>query len=364
MRVHVFCVDLPPLPGNPVSGGGVRNGQLIEMLRARGHQVSYSAVANDLNQAGHAVARHDGRLDSQLGQIYLNRAEAVVYGYPIHCALDAATKARLGLKVFFDVHGPTFIEEALWQGGRQLDCFAKFAAALALADEITVVDAAQTGMISTALACAGVRALPPIHILPLAMGLEPLVRDLDDEPLLLAAGGLFPWQRPLRAISAIVATIGQCGRGRFVLAGGPHACDPNRQALLGTFAKLEKQEPRFRYLGFIPREQLRALYARTWAMVELFECNIERQMAITTRTWEHLSLGLPVLYNDYSPLSQLIAANRAGWTVDPADDAAVVSTVAEILRDPGEALARGRNAAAAAARVEAEAAARFAPKLF
>jgi glycosyltransferase involved in cell wall biosynthesis len=352
MRVHVFCVDIPPLPGNPVSGGGLRNGQIIDLVRSRGHEVTFSAVANDLNSAGHKVERHQPTLESQLYQIHRTRAEAVYYCYPAHCALTADIKRSLGLKVLFDVHGPTFIEEASWLKGHHARCFRRFAAALSIADEISTVHGRQIDMIRTALASIGIfGGAPRISVVPLDLGCTPIARMPDDEPLLLAVGGIFPWQNPLKGIITAVSALERAGRGTLTLIGGPHAVDPKAAEIKKWLKQFASEQPRFTHVDFIPRENLSAYYARAWAMVELCECNIERQMAVTTRTWEHLSLGLPVLYNDYSLLSALIEDAGAGWTVDPQDEDAVRASVAQVIGDRTDVLARGAKAAAAIAAV-------------
>ena len=356
MRVHVFCVDTPPMPGNPVSGGGLRNGQIIELLRSRGHEVTFSAVANDLNAAGHPVERHLPTTESQLYQIHRTHADAVYYCYPLHCAITADLKRSLGIKALFDVHGPTFIEEALWRKGQHAGCFQRFAAALSIADEITTVHHKQVDMIRTALAAVGTFGREPrISVVPLDLGCTPIKRAPDPEPLLLAVGGIFPWQNPLKGIAHAVSALESAARGRFILIGGPHAVDPKGAEIKAWLRELAREQPRFQYVGFIPRESLKEYYARAWAMVELCERNIERQMAVTTRTWEHLSLGLPVLYNDYSPLSSLIADAGAGWTVDPHDKDAVLAAVADVITDRADVLERGARAGAAIADVIAKA---------
>lgn len=360
MRVHVFCVDTPPLPGNPVSGGGLRNGQIIDLLRARGHEVTFSTVANDLNSAAHLVERHVPTTESQLYQIQRTRADAVYYCYPLHCAITADLKRSLRIKVLFDVHGPTYLEEALWRNGPYAQSFLRFALAVSIADEITTVHHTQIGMIRTALASIGVIGDgPPISVLPLDLGCTPIERVPASEPLLLAVGGIFPWQNPIEGIALAVSALNHAGRGTFTLIGGPHSVDPNGAKIKAWLEKLSREQPRFNYITFIPRDELSEYYARAWAMVELCARNLERQMAITTRTWEHLSLGLPVLYNDYSPLSAVIEDHRAGWTVDPHDRNAVIATTAQVIADRDDVLERGARAGAAITSILAKARTHF-----
>ncbi|MDP8911937.1 MAG: glycosyltransferase, partial [Actinomycetota bacterium] len=48
---------------------------------------------------------------------------------------------------------------------------------------------------------------------------------------------------------------------------------------------------------------------------------------------EYLWCGLPVIYNDYSELSELIAEYDAGWTLEPDDSEAIRRVLAEIFDD-------------------------------
>jgi hypothetical protein len=78
--------------------------------------------------------------------------------------------------------------------------------------------------------------------------------------------------------------------------------------------------------------------------MDVMQRNPERELAFTTRTVEYMWCGLPVIHHDYDELSDLIREYEAGWTVDPADRAALDRVVAEILAKPAEAARRGRNA--------------------
>ena len=94
----------------------------------------------------------------------------------------------------------------------------------------------------------------------------------------------------------------------------------------------------------VPHDQLLRNYAGAGAALDLMACNLERELAFTTRTVEYLWCGLPVIYNDYAELATWIREYDAGWTLDPHDEAAIRRTVSGILDQPGRLETYGRNA--------------------
>jgi len=72
--------------------------------------------------------------------------------------------------------------------------------------------------------------------------------------------------------------------------------------------------------------------------------NAERELAFTTRTVEFLWAGLPVIYNDYAELSDLIREYGAGWLISPTDRGAISEAVREIMDDPGKVAEASANA--------------------
>jgi hypothetical protein len=62
--------------------------------------------------------------------------------------------------------------------------------------------------------------------------------------------------------------------------------------------------------------------------------NPERELAFTTRTVEFMWAGLPVIYNDYAELSDLIGRYQAGWLVAPGNSSQLEEVVKGIAADP------------------------------
>jgi glycosyltransferase involved in cell wall biosynthesis len=159
-------------------------------------------------------------------------------------------------------------------------------------------------------------------------------------------GGVFlPWQDPARALTTLVETLEAHGQGRLHLFGGGHPIF--HEVGGGEFPRLQarlERSPRVAFQPFIPHDELLRHYARAHVAIDLMARNPERELAFTTRTVEYLWCGLPVIYNNYSELSDYIRDYEAGWTLDPEDTDGLRAVIETILREPRVVEARSRNA--------------------
>ena len=83
--------------------------------------------------------------------------------------------------------------------------------------------------------------------------------------------------------------------------------------------------------GFVPLDQLIKLQSGAWAALDVIERNVERELAITGRTLQYLASGVPVIYNDYSTLSDDIREYKAGWTIATDTTTALQSVFDELV---------------------------------
>jgi glycosyltransferase involved in cell wall biosynthesis len=178
---------------------------------------------------------------------------------------------------------------------------------------------------------------------------EPGERPVPDELRLIYAGGFYPWQNCMEVLVAIGEELDRAGTGRLDLFGGVHefSDSPEFQQL---FARLRTFD-RVHLHGFVARDELAAYYRRASAAVDLMHRNIERELAVTTRTAEYLAQGIPPLYNDYNILSDLVRRHEAGWCLDPEDLEGVRRLVRHLLDHHAEEIPRR---SANAARIYAE----------
>ena len=94
----------------------------------------------------------------------------------------------------------------------------------------------------------------------------------------------------------------------------------------------------------VSHDELIHRYTHAHIAMDLMERNPERELAFTTRTVEYLWCGLPVIYNDYSELSDYIREYDAGWIVNPEDKQAIADVLNNIFDHPEQVAQKSQNA--------------------
>src|SRR5262249_47751093 len=155
------------------------------------------------------------------------------------------------------------------------------------------------------------------------------------EELTFIYGGVWlPWQDPTVGLLTLVEELDRRERGKLRLFGGKH---PWIDVATGVFEPLLERVQTSEHVvveGQLPHAELIRRYTQAHVAIDLMKRNPERELAVTSRTVEYLWCGLPVIYNDYSELSQLIAEYDAGWAIDPDDVAGIRRVLDEIFEHP------------------------------
>jgi glycosyltransferase involved in cell wall biosynthesis len=155
------------------------------------------------------------------------------------------------------------------------------------------------------------------------------------EELTFVYGGVWlPWQDPSTGLLALAEQLKRRDQGVLRLFGGKHPwIEIDGGVFEGLVAKLEAI-PRVVHEGQVNHAELIRQYTKAHVAIDLMKRNPERELAFTSRTVEFLWCGLPVLYNDYSELSDLIREYDAGWTVDPERPEQIAAALDEIFGRP------------------------------
>jgi glycosyltransferase involved in cell wall biosynthesis len=130
-----------------------------------------------------------------------------------------------------------------------------------------------------------------------------------------------------------------------------------RLVLAGTFvpASLEdelRQMPgwaRTEYVGWLTQEQVRDLLARARVGLALSHPVPNYVESYSTKSFEYMQWGLPVVASHFPVWRELIGGSGAGLLVDPQNAASVAIAIGQLLADPTAAEAmgeRGRRAVA------------------
>ena len=348
-KVLVFCSDILPLKGTATSGGGLRSWQIVQGLQAHGFDVVYSIPeTTHLCRTYLDVIPLDARKRvwnsaNQLQIIEAEKPDVIV----LTKAAMKYWKEDLGIPLALDFHGPDIMEfqqmisQSMWRRTRAADKMKT----IAEADFFTCAGKRQRYYFMAFMLMAGVEVEDlEIHYMPVAMpsDLPPHHADPSDK-FIIFAGGFYPWLDPVPGLTDLAKCIGQNGY-KLEIFGGSHETNPEEKRRFEQFKAEMLRNPRVTFHGTVPREELLSWYEKAALAFELMPPNPERELAFTTRTVEFLWAGIPVIYNDYAELSELIAQYQAGWLVPPGNFAELERVIKLVTDDPNAVSKASENA--------------------
>ena len=344
-----------PFGSLPTSGGGLRCWHIYQGLKSRGIDViasmpSFTFLTKKyFNEIPEDIRENLWEWHTQ-DEIYNRiKPDAVIYSSNWdHYNLSKKPNVPL----IIDLHGSRLIETSLWGEtpdiNKKLDTFSK-------ADCLLVAGQKQKMYFYGWLLQSG--RIPEVNdfikYIPISLSPEKFVRTEtpnDEYPLFVSGGGWFPWQDQSNAIFEISNSIIRRNEGKFKIYGTPHEnSTPSSDELkireiYNNIKNLSDQNARIQVQGYVGREELLKQYSKSSIAVELMKYNLERELAFTTRTIEYLWCGLPVIYNNYSEISEHIKEYDAGWAVDPLSDIELSRVISEIFENREKVSEKSRNA--------------------
>lgn len=349
-RILLFSADLLPLPGLPTSGAGLRAWGLGQGLESRGHQLIYSLHKVALAYGGGDLPErlHELAWDEQtIGEI-VDRVQPDII-------LSCGWYPAIWLKgdrypLVIDQHGPHLLERGFHRES-PIDFPASVRqkiTALAKADLFCCAGQRQRLYFEPWLMQAGFDLTDPRQqptVIPLSLSPNLPAHQPEGEITFVYGGVFLPWQDPSVGLTTLAAALEAHGQGQLAIYGGAHPLfqEIGSGVFPGLRAVLEGS-PRVTFQPLVARDELLRQYARAHVAIDLMRRNVERELAVTTRTVEYLWCGLPVIYNDYSELSDYIRRYEAGWVLDPEDRDGLKAIIAAILAEPDLLQERSRNA--------------------
>lgn len=341
-RVLLFAADIVPIVDMPASGGGIRALQLITILKRGNHEVFVSCPLHTYlgKQFKDAIPKELKALN------FSDRSQQAIYNevkpdLVLFCSnwTSASTDWWPDCPTVLDLCGPVLIEGALSseQDPAVLrNLYLRKTRILAKADFLLCGGRRQQWYFRQSMIMAGFDLVKPSPMTHLPLGVHDewiLPKDHSDDPSFVYAGGLYPWQNPSDAISSILKVLEDRKRGHFVWIGGSHHINRADTARFTEIKSLIKQSPRATLKEYMTLNQLNQELRAHSVSVELMTQNIERELALTTRTPHYLGLGLPILYGDYGELAQPIKEHHAGWALNPKDTHGLTTLINNLLDD-------------------------------
>ena len=345
-RVAVVSSCCPPLPGQPVTGGGLRTAQLVATLRSAKHAVVLVIEKAALPE--HAPSDWRSFEEGDLAQVLLEVKPQVIVLEQWALAErlgEAGSGGAPDVPLVIDLHGSLILENLYRRGSADLTMDGKSKLeALRRADLMLTPAAAQLHHFSSWATLAGFdpRELP-LALLPLATTALAEPRSEAKPALRMVYGGArWPWIDSLEWLVTAASVAEKHKHARLDV----FTYEPPRHGLpfeedLGSWpevddalkgrtrkgVKLHGRTEHSEYLAFLGSEATVAL--------DLWEPNPERMLASTTRTAEFLASGLPVVTVSGAAWSEELVQSGAGWTVTPGDQEGLRTLLEGLATDPG-----------------------------
>lgn len=354
MRVLIFATDILPCPKLPTSGTALRTFGFKSGFEAVGCQIRV-CVPKMAFESTWAKADSELRLELEHYEPYIfdhTNSDLLVYDYEpdlVYCGHWPAAyfKRRPACPVIIDLAGPHLLERFYQGSGDHSGGIIAKLNALADGDFFIVSGERQRGYFKSFLTRAGISNLEH-RIITAPMALPPVTPErsesTDRDLRFLFAGIFLPWQDPSVGLEAVVAQLEKEQKGQLRLIGGKHPTYPVPGGVYHSLFRSIEASNRVSRSELLPLDELNQEMLNADVAVDLMAWNLERELAVTIRTTSYLWSGLPVIYNNFSDLSDLISKYNAGWTVNPTDQTAIQDIVSEIISNPEQVVIRSRNA--------------------
>jgi len=312
--VRVLVVHFGPLPGSTAAttGGALRAAQHVAALTAAGHDVV--TLARDQDQPGGFAG------PAQLRAL----ARRAAPDWSLCVAPEVAPALRGVAPLVVDLYAPRMVEAA-WEG-RQQDEAQRALLAVDAADEVIFSNPRQRWFWLGVLGLAGWDLARPVgRVVPLATRPAP-TRRRPRTPRVVVGGHPWPWQDARATLERAVAHVQ--GRAEIVSYGLP--------AVAGVRAH-----------GLVPDAEWLAACAGATVALDRYAPHTERELALSFRQMDYLSVGLPLISDPWTPLAEGLRAHGAGWVDEPLE-AALDAALTED-RGPGARALAAEYAASATA---------------
>ncbi len=330
-RVAIVSSCCPPLPGHPVTGGGLRTLQLVEAVRAAGHSPALFVEAAALPDGAEGIQSVE--LDALEATLRAARVSVVI----VEQWALVRHLGDLDKPLVVDLHGSLLLENVYRRGELDLvhDGRTKLEA-LHRADLLLTPAMAQVHHFSSWATLAGFdpRELPLV-LFPLALPGEPAVREPAASLKMVYGGARWPWIDSLDALR-VAADVDSGTLDVFTYEPPRHGLEVPED--LGTWAEVDAslagRDGVTLHLG--EGSETYAAFLRQGANValDLWTPNAERMLAATTRTVEFLHAGLPVVTVEGSAWAGPLTASGAGWAVPAGDDDALAELLCRLAAEP------------------------------
>lgn len=178
--------------------------------------------------------------------------------------------------------------------------------------------------------------------------INPNTVDINNFPLLDELANTSDWSNKLREV-VYVGAIGRV-RGIVEIVNSLEFTHNVKLNLGGKFSevKLEKQTKQSKSwcyvneLGYLNREQINTVFAKSVAGLVTLHPIINYVDALPVKMFEYMAAGIPVIASNFPLWIEIVEGNQCGLCVDPLDPQAIGEAIQYLIDHPLEAEQMGR----------------------
>jgi glycosyltransferase involved in cell wall biosynthesis len=182
------------------------------------------------------------------------------------------------------------------------------------------------------------------------LDINPVTVDVNNFPMIGELDGAMPWMSKQQQVS-YVGGIGAIRGIRQLVQAGALLQSSARLNLAGRFSEPEVEAEvhahagwsRVNQLGFLDRNGVRDVMARSVAGVVTFLPLPNHLDSHPTKMFEYMSSGIPVIASDFPLWRSIIEGNQCGVCVDPLDPRAIAAAIDYLATHPDIARSMGEN---------------------
>ena len=319
LKALVFCSDKIPSKGNSTSGGGIRSFQIMKLLSSLDIQVSFVIPEGSKYKCDSSAFEFLGfyNLANQTefigGQVY----DMVWWCNP--GTIDSELcKKNPGILKCVDFHGPINLETIFITGESLGHASNRIAENLHSIDFFTFVSEEQKSYWMGLLSCAGVDPTNlRTSIVNLALQFQETHYSVKSKVRFAFVGGWHPWLFDEKMLLEIAEVIASEQNAELHFLGGAHKFCKDKYS---EFEQYLRKLNSVYFHGFLPHEEFHSFMNQSSCALDLFSKTYERKLALSTRTVEFLSQGIPVIHPKWSSLAKIIEKADCGFVYNNSKD--------------------------------------------
>ena len=317
-KALIFCSDKIPCSDNATSGGGIRSLQILQILSDLGIVVSFVTPENSGQKSSTLEFNFLGEynLNNQHEFASIDSFNIIYWCNP--GTIDVSLAANTSWVSLVDFHGPNNLETIHVTHESLQVATQRISKGIAQCDAFTYVNEVQRAYWLGLLTASGIdpsRSYGPI--LNLASKQTQPIYSINQRVKFVFPGGWHPWLMDEQLFLSIAEAIESLENSTFHILGGAHNyCKSEYDDLLSKLKSFNNTKIE----GYLSHDKYIKFITNSSCILDIFSKTYERQISISTRSFEAINLGVPLIHPSWTQLSSKIEEYKCGYIYDNFND--------------------------------------------